>query len=122
MTLGPITSITATRRPAGTILTFFPWEHAGKGRPGVGETHLTGFRVPSQSLGYWAHRFVEKGVSHQALEKRFGETVLPFSDPDGMSLAFVAVSDAANEPDWSVGDIPFEHRNPRLSRSDAAPR
>jgi glyoxalase family protein len=94
----------------GTILTFFPWEHAGKGRPGVGETHLTGFRVPSRSLDYWAHRFVEKGVSHQALEKRFGETVLPFSDPDGMSLAFVAVSDVANEPDRSVGDIPFEHK------------
>jgi hypothetical protein len=36
-------------------------------------------------------------VSHQALEKRFGETVLPFSDPDGMSLALVRVSDAAND-------------------------
>jgi hypothetical protein len=42
-------------------------------------------------------RGAPKGVSHQALEKRFGETVLPFSDPDGMSLALVRVSDAAND-------------------------
>jgi glyoxalase family protein len=48
-----------TGRP-GTILTFFPWEHAGKGR--VGETRQTAFRVPAHSLGYWTHRFVEKGV------------------------------------------------------------
>jgi glyoxalase family protein len=97
-----------TGRP-GTVLTFFPWEHAGKGRVGVGETQQTAFRVPAHSVGYWTHRFVEKGVSHQAPEKRFGESVLPFSDPDGMSLALVGVSDAANEPNWSGSDIPLKH-------------
>ncbi len=81
----PTTSITATRpgRP-GTILTFFPWEHAAPGRLGVGQTQETAFRVPEGSIGYWTHRFVEKGVPHEAPEKRFGETVLPFKDPDGM--------------------------------------
>src|ERR1700751_2843931 len=78
----------------GTILTFFPWEQAGKGRVGVGETQHTAFRVPMHSLGYWTHRFIEKGVERQALEKRFGESVLPFSDPDGMSLSLVGVTDA----------------------------
>jgi glyoxalase family protein len=97
-----------TGRP-GTILTFFPWEHAGKGRVGVGETQQTAFRVPAHSLGYWMHRFIEKGVAHQALEKRFGESVLPFSDPDGMSLALVGVTDATSEPTWSGSDIPSEH-------------
>jgi glyoxalase family protein len=93
----------------GTILTFFPWEHADKGRGGVGETQQTAFRVPARSLGYWTHRFVEKGVAHEALEKRFGEAVLPFSDPDGMSLALVGVPEAGGEPAWSNGDIPAEH-------------
>src|SRR5712692_2151090 len=65
----------------GTILTFFPWEGAAAGRGGVGQTQQTAFRVPARSLGYWTHRFIEKGIAHQALEKRFGEAVLPFTDP-----------------------------------------
>jgi glyoxalase family protein len=97
-----------TGRP-GTILTFFPWEQAGKGRAGVGETQQTAFRVPAHSLGYQTHRFIEKGAAHQALEKRFDESVLPFSDPDGVSLALVGVTDATSDPSWSGSDIPPDH-------------
>jgi glyoxalase family protein len=93
----------------GTILTFFPWEGVAAGQSGVGQTAQTAFRVPSRSLGYWTHRFIEKGVAHQALAKRFGEAVLPFTDPDGMSLALVGVKDAENEAGWSNGDVPAEH-------------
>ena len=93
----------------GTILTFFPWEHAAAGRSGVGLTHQTTFGVPVRSLGYWTHRFIEKGVTHEALQERFGEPVLPFTDPDGMRLALVGVADAAAETGWSDGDIPAEH-------------
>ena len=75
----------------GTILTFFPWEHVAPGRLGVGEIQETAFRVPEASIGYWMHRFVEKGVVHEPVEKRFGETMLAFKDPDGMRLAVVAV-------------------------------
>src|SRR4051794_8791240 len=71
----------------GTILTFFPWEHVSPGRIGVGETVETAFRVPEEAIGYWAHRFLEKGVAHESMTKRFGETVLSFKDPDGMPLA-----------------------------------
>jgi glyoxalase family protein len=93
----------------GTILTFFPWEHVAPGRLGVGETQETVFRVPEGAIGYWAHRFVEKGVAHKAIEKRFGETVLSFEDPDGMRLALVAVPGIENEPAWSGGEVPAEH-------------
>jgi glyoxalase family protein len=93
----------------GTVLTFFPWEHAVKGRLGVGETQQTAFRVPTRALGYWTQRFIEKGVAHETLEKRFGESVLAFSDPDGMSLALVGVPEAENESGWSNGEIPAEH-------------
>ena len=64
----------------GTILTFFPWEHAAPGRLGVGETQETVFRVPEGAIGYWTHRFVEKGVPHDAPARRFG---------DKLSAAFV---------------------------------
>ncbi len=93
----------------GSILTFFPWAGAPAGRRGVGETHQTAFRVPLRSLGYWTQRFIEKGIAHEGLEKRFGEPVLPFTDPDGMALALVGVAGAENEPGWSNGDIPSEH-------------
>ncbi len=93
----------------GTILTFFPWEHAAPGRLGIGETQETVFRVPEGALGYWSHRFIEKGVAHQALEKRFGETLLAFKDPDGMRLALAGVPGIENDPGWSDGEIPVEH-------------
>jgi glyoxalase family protein len=93
----------------GSILTFFPWAGVPAGRRGVGETHQTAFRVPLRSLGYWTQRFIEKGIAHEGLEKRFGEPVLPFTDPDGMALALIGVAGAENEPGWSNGDIPSEH-------------
>lgn len=93
----------------GTILTFFPWEHAAPGRGGVGQTQQTAFRVPASSLGYWTHRLIDKGVSHQPSEKRFGEWVLSFLDPDGMNLALVGIAGAEQEKAWSNGDVPAEH-------------
>jgi glyoxalase family protein len=56
----------------GTVLTFFAWEHAAQGRAGIGQAQQTAFRVPASSMGYWAHRFVEQGVAHDQIEKRFG--------------------------------------------------
>jgi glyoxalase family protein len=97
-----------TGRP-GTILTFFPWDRAPAGRRGVGETHQTSFRVPLRSLGYWTQRFLDRGIKFEAPEKRFGESVLAFSDPDGMALALVGIADAENEPAWSDGEVPAEH-------------
>src|SRR5690349_25018808 len=60
----------------GTILTFFPWEHAAPGRLGIGETQETAFRVPERSMGFWTHRFVASGVVHEAPrseERRVGK-------------------------------------------------
>ena len=87
----------------GTILAFFPWEDAAPGRAGVGLAQQTAFRVPAGSIGYWTHRLIEQGVAHDALEKRFGEPVLSFTDPDGMSLALVGVAGAEAEPAWTGG-------------------
>src|SRR5580704_8401861 len=65
----------------GTILTFFPWDHAAPGRGGVGLTQQTAFRIPAGAIGYWTHRLIEKGVAHEVLERRFGEPVLSLRDP-----------------------------------------
>jgi glyoxalase family protein len=96
------------RGEPGSILTFFPWEHVAPGRAGVGSTQETSFRVPEAAIGYWAHRLLEKGVEHGTPEKRFGQTVLGFKDPDGTSLALVGVG-APAEGAWAESDIPAEH-------------
>jgi glyoxalase family protein len=92
----------------GTILTFFPWDHVAPGRLGVGETEVTAFRIPEAAIGYWTHRLVANGVAHEAPQKRFGETVLAFRDPDGMRLALVAVPGSESEPAWDNGEVPAE--------------
>ena len=93
----------------GTILTFFPWEHAAAGRAGIGSPQQTAFRVPEAAIGYWSHRFIEQGVAHEMPARRFGERVLAFTDPDGMGLALVGVPGAETEPAWSGGGIPAEN-------------
>jgi glyoxalase family protein len=110
----------------GTILTFFPWEHAAPGRVGVGQASETLFRVPEGSIGYWTHRLVGHGVDHGAPERRFGEAVLPFKDRDGTALALVGVPGAEAEPAWDGGDVPAEHavrgfRGVTLLLEDAGP-
>jgi glyoxalase family protein len=93
----------------GTILTFFPWEHAAQGRVGIGETMETSFRVPRSSIGYWTHRFLEKGVPHEAIGRRFDRTVLAFRDPDGVRLALVGIPEPGDQTEWKGADIPAEN-------------
>ncbi len=94
----------------GTILTFFPWEHVAPARFGTGETSETAFRVPLGAIGYWAHRLVAEGVSHDVPTKAFGETVLPFRDPDGMRLALVGIEDIGDGGSvWTGGGVAAEH-------------
>lgn len=97
-----------TGRP-GTALTFFAWDHSAPGRNGNGMAVETAFIIPEGSLGYWTHRLVEQDIAHDAPEKRFGESVLPLRDHDGMRLALVAVKDAGRIPGWSNGEVPAEH-------------
>ncbi len=92
----------------GTIMTHFPFEGVGIGRLGIGETQETMYRVPKSALGFWSHRLLEKGVTHGALETRFGETVLPFRDPDGMRLALVGIEGIDAEPARETAEIPAE--------------
>jgi len=93
----------------GSILTFFPWEHAAPGRVGIGQAQETAFRIPQGSLAYWTHRLLAAGVEHESPVQRFGETVLAMKDPDGLRIALVAVPGIENEPGWSGDEVPAEH-------------
>src|SRR5271168_2594538 len=59
----------------GTIITFFPWPKAPRGRHGTGQVTAASFAIPPDALDYWIERLAEKGVAHQTALSRFGEPV-----------------------------------------------
>jgi glyoxalase family protein len=82
----------------GTSMTFFPWENLAHGKVGTGQVSRTAFRVPGGSLDYWENRFDEYGVEYDDRVERFGETVLPFRDPDGLPVELVEVDIPEDDP------------------------
>ncbi|WP_436911157.1 ring-cleaving dioxygenase [Halosimplex marinum] len=82
----------------GTSMTFFPWEGMTQGKVGSGQVSRTAFRVPEGSLDYWEDRFDDYGVDYDDRVERFGETVLPFEDPDGLPVELVEVEISDDDP------------------------
>jgi len=82
----------------GTSMTFFPWEDLAQGKVGTGQVARTAFRVPAGSLDYWEERFDRYDVEYDDRVERFGETVLPFRDPDGLPVELVAVEIPEDDP------------------------
>src|SRR5947207_1734214 len=70
----------------GSILTFFPWPGARRGRHGTGQVTVTSFAVPKGSLGRWEDRARQQGISTDKIATRFGEELLGLRDPDGLQL------------------------------------
>lgn len=82
----------------GTSMTVFPWPDLPQGTVGSGQVARTAFRVPEGSLDYWEGRFDEYGVSYGNRIERFGETVLPFTDPDGLPVELVELTIPDDDP------------------------
>src|SRR5205809_584791 len=76
----------------GTVLTFFAWPGAHRGKIGPPQVTVSAFAVPAGALDYWEERLKKHGVPIQATVDRFDERVLSFADPDGMGLEIVAVA------------------------------
>ena len=86
----------------GTVLTFFPWERMGRGRPGVGEASLTQFAVPAGSLPFWRTRLEANGALVSGPAERFGEESLLGEDPDGLKFALVVPADGDHRAPWTT--------------------
>jgi glyoxalase family protein len=82
----------------GTSMTFFPWENMSQGKVGSGQVSRTAFRVPEGSLDYWEERFDRHEVEYDERVERFGETVLPLEDPDGLPIELVEVEIPDDDP------------------------
>ena len=93
----------------GTILTFFSWPGAPRGRRGTGQITTISFSIPENSLAYWRSRLIEQGVDVSGPTPRFDEQVLSFTDHEGQGLELVAHSAAERGSAWMDGPIPGEH-------------
>ena len=88
----------------GSILTFFPWPTARRGRVGAGQVAETQLAIPTGALAFWIQRLTERHVPFVGPTRRFeGESVLTFTDFDGMPLALVATDAAQSLPGWDGG-------------------
>ena len=93
----------------GTILTFFPWPGAPKGRKGAGQVTVTSFSIPQASVGYWVERLSKHGIRFEGPINRFEDQVISFSDPDDLKLELVAHAGAEERSGWLHGPVPQEH-------------
>jgi catechol 2,3-dioxygenase-like lactoylglutathione lyase family enzyme len=75
----------------GTLLTFFPWPNARRGRQGAGQAAVTSFAIVPGSVGFWLERLLKHGVDFEQPATRFdGERVIALKDPDGLLLELVS--------------------------------
>ncbi len=92
----------------GTILTFFAWPGARRGRQGNGQVTAASFAVPQGSLAFWRERLEQNTIASELLPERFEQRVLSFHDVDGMRLELVETPDSEPSHFWEGGDIPAQ--------------
>lgn len=90
----------------GTILTFFAWPGAYRGRIGLPQVSVTSFAVPPGSLSFWQDQLQKNSVKTTSPSERLGEKLLSFIDPDGLQLELV--ESAGRSTPWNAQSIPPE--------------
>jgi glyoxalase family protein len=93
------------RGSAGSILTWFEFAGARRGRAGAGAIHTIQFGVASEAaLGFWADRLASKGYDSQ-----HGEHTLAFEDYDGLRFELVVADDGNPPLRAQHPEVPAEH-------------
>ncbi|MTJ03678.1 MAG: ring-cleaving dioxygenase [Sediminimonas qiaohouensis] len=91
----------------GSVMTYFPFPGARRGRAGTGEVGETAFAVPRGALEFWQQRLSDLGVAGLGREDRFGEQRLTLKGPDGEAFALVETDDT--RAPWRHGGVPEDH-------------
>jgi len=87
----------------GTIITFFPWARAHKGRIGDGQVGVTSYVVPKGAMEFWKKRLEKFNVPFTIMN-RFGEQYLQFDDPHGLHLEIVE-REKGDINTWTFGEV-----------------
>ena len=91
----------------GTLITFFPWPGAVRGRAGGGETAATAYAIPPGSADHWTERLEKHGVAARR-SVRFAEPALSFEDTDGMRLELVERAPSTEVRVWPEAGVPAD--------------
>ena len=87
----------------GTILTFFPWAGARRGRVGTGQAVVIALSIPVGTVAFWRNRLAMRGVSFND----HGAT-LSLTDGDGLPLLLTERADDMRPGDNGAADVPQE--------------
>lgn len=87
----------------GTIITFFPWADAYKGKIGGGQVGITTYVIPHGKMPYWEKRLEKFDIPFTKAE-RFGETYLQFEDVHGLQLELVERAEG-EQNNWTFGEV-----------------
>jgi glyoxalase family protein len=86
----------------GSVMTFFVWPGAMRGRQGPGQVGATAFSVPSGSLDWWAERLRASAVRFDGPARRWDDELLALVDPEGLPLELVAAAEPDPRQPWSA--------------------
>ncbi len=94
-----------TGRP-GSLLTFFAWPGARRGRLGAGMAADVALGIPADAAGYWAERLRRRGVETATMNVRDRGEVVAFKDPDGLTVELVPRAWRDDASPWAGGGVP----------------
>lgn len=86
----------------GSVITFFEWRGAQRGRPGIGGTHHVALQVADyNALLKWKRRLADHGIAVDGpLDRHYFKSIY-FHDPDGTILEI-----ATTGPGWTIDEAP----------------
>jgi len=94
----------------GTIMTFFAWPGAQRGRHGNSQVTATSFAIPQGSAQFWHDRLKAGVIEPGPAITRFGEPVIAFTGPDGLRIELVESAGADATHAWDESGVPPEAR------------
>ncbi len=92
----------------GSLLTFFVWPGAARGRQGAGQVGDIGLMVPRQRIGDWVQRLLSRGVPFGGPTQVDDTSRLTLTDPDGLPIEIVGVPNAPEGNPWPKSSVPAE--------------
>jgi glyoxalase family protein len=90
----------------GSDLTFFPWAQMAPPRPGYGLAMEVSLEVPQGTLDFWGQRLQRYGTQPGAVQTRFGQPLIAFTDPHGLNVALVEAPAGRPFTPWDGGPVP----------------
>ncbi len=93
----------------GTDVTFFDWPQTMENHNGAGSIARIGLRAHSlDALARWVKRLNRMGVPNSGLIKSGGQTVLRFTDLEGLELELAEDHGAPGGEPWPLSPVPAE--------------